>query len=408
MDLESVLDSSNLGFNVVRSLGQGGMGSVFEAKRPDGRSVAVKVSQLSDSDPYSEDSVSNYQLRITQDGVTLIDHQGKTCDTTSLDENAILKLHLHGIESTSLDHLNRLNYGNVVGYDGEQLLGINGSLYSLLFLECLDNFRSLSDMIYDNKLNLTSKYKAISQLSKFVSDIKTDGIITHRDIKPDNILVNSEGDIRMIDFGVSKVLGCKDCGEGRVIGTPGYIDPSSKEFDIFSSGMTAAAVFTNGESPILYDKVDEYLFKMEILHNDVVNYEFFNGLKITERPGMLSVLGKAGRKRPTYYNLLSNVDPNNTFEQAFKNALDGFFERDFNKQLAKRNTNYNLGYNDQSRDSVLRKLSDYNVPQRIQEAIGEAILVNHTERSLTPLLIETRRMYAELSRVSLDPNAPVN
>jgi serine/threonine protein kinase len=408
MGLESVLNSSNLGFNIVRSLGQGGMGSVFEAERPDGSSVAVKVSQLSDSAPYSEDPISNYQLRITQDGLTLIDHQGETCDTTSFDENTILGLHFHGIESTSLDHLNRLNYGNVVGYDGEQLLGINGSLYSLLFLECLDNFRSLSEMVHDEELSLTSKYKAISQLSKFVLDIKNDGIITHRDIKPDNILVNSQGDIKMIDFGISKVLGCKDCGEGRVIGTPGYIDPSLKEFDIFSSGMTAVATFTDGESPILYDRVDEHLFKMEMLHNDIVHYEFCNGLKRIERPGMFSVLDKVGRKSHTYYNLLSNVDPNNTFEQAFKNALDDFFERDFNEKLAMRNINYNLGYNDQSRDSVLRKLSDYNVPQRVQEAIDRAIGVNPYERSLTPLLEETSRMYAERKLVSLNQSIGIS
>ena len=49
--------------------------------------------------------------------------------------------------------------------------------------------------------------------------------ILHRDIKLDNILLTSEGDVKICDFGVSKLVPNKNATQMEQCGTPAYIAP---------------------------------------------------------------------------------------------------------------------------------------------------------------------------------------
>ena len=67
--------------------------------------------------------------------------------------------------------------------------------------------------------------------------------IIHGDIKPDNIMINANNKVRLIDFGLSKILAKRRTAKTEVCGTPYYMSPEviegdfSMKSDIWSLGV---------------------------------------------------------------------------------------------------------------------------------------------------------------------------
>jgi serine/threonine-protein kinase len=87
--------------------------------------------------------------------------------------------------------------------------------------------------------------------------------IVHRDIKPSNIMIDKDGNVHIMDFGIARSVKAEGItGAGVMIGTPEYMSPEqveSKEVnqlsDLYSLGvilyeMVTGRVPFEGETPL--------------------------------------------------------------------------------------------------------------------------------------------------------------
>ncbi len=55
--------------------------------------------------------------------------------------------------------------------------------------------------------------------------------VVHSDIKPENIMIGADGEIKIIDFGISKRVRSEKENRQTIAGAPCYIAPEGSEGD---------------------------------------------------------------------------------------------------------------------------------------------------------------------------------
>jgi len=114
------------------------------------------------------------------------------------------------------------------------------------------------------RAGIISTGKAISiahQVCEGLLEAHRFGVI-HRDLKPQNIMIDKEGNARIMDFGIARSLRAKGItGSGMMIGTPEYMSPeqvdgkeADQRADIYSLGiilyeMATGRVPFEGDTP---------------------------------------------------------------------------------------------------------------------------------------------------------------
>jgi len=115
---------------------------------------------------------------------------------------------------------------------------------------------SLRRMITQHSVTNRDVLDFLPQIGSALQHAHENGVI-HRDVKPENILVDSRNRVRLVDFGIARWLAPdRDPDQGRVAGTLGYMAPEQlsapetvdHRADVFSSGVVCYEMLT-GQIP---------------------------------------------------------------------------------------------------------------------------------------------------------------
>ncbi len=193
-------------YSLIEQIGSGGMGDVWRARRTDGhldREVAIK--------------------RIALGMRTMAMRERFTRERKILE---------------------KLNHPNIARlYDA----GVSDAGQPYLVLECVEGERI--DLYCDHrKLAITARVRLFLQVLSAVAHAHQH-LVVHRDLKPGNVLVTPDGEVKLLDFGISKLLeeteGQSDLTRdaGRIL-TPEYaapeqltLHPITTASDVYSLGV---------------------------------------------------------------------------------------------------------------------------------------------------------------------------
>ncbi len=155
------------GYRIVRRIGEGGMGTVYEAIRDDDQyrsRVAIKFLRH-----HATSDVAIARFRRERQILALLTHPN------------IAVLHDGGVTP-------------------------DGRPYFVM--ELVDGL-PITTWADQRKLGVTDRLRLFLQVAKAV-EYAHQSLVIHRDLKPGNILVNGEGTVKLLDFGIAKLLGDAD------------------------------------------------------------------------------------------------------------------------------------------------------------------------------------------------------
>ncbi|HEY0552718.1 MAG TPA: protein kinase [Thermoanaerobaculia bacterium] len=102
----------------------------------------------------------------------------------------------------------------------------------------------------EQPLSLAGVLDVIAQVGEALDYAHANRVV-HRDVKPANILITSEGKVKITDFGIARLDSSSLTQEGQILGTPNYMAPEQiqgKEVgpraDLFSLGVVLYEMLT--------------------------------------------------------------------------------------------------------------------------------------------------------------------
>ncbi len=195
------------GCQLVRTLGKGGLGEVYEALAPDGQAVAIKAFLLRDDD------------------------QGLMASAFVREANLGLRL----------DHPDIVKVLDS-GCDGD---------YAFLLMELVPGHDLRMHTVSGRLLPLAHLLHVVERIARALAAAHAIHVV-HRDIKPGNVLVHAPSDIvKVADFGLARLGDAFRSRTGIISGTPGYMSPEQlsegpvgPHSDLYSLGVLLFELLT--------------------------------------------------------------------------------------------------------------------------------------------------------------------
>jgi eukaryotic-like serine/threonine-protein kinase len=149
-------------YRLVREIGRGGMGIVYEAEDPElHRRVALKILREAEADPH-----------------------------------VIRRLHREAAIAAQLQH------PNIVGiYEVGEVTTETGLPQHFIAMAFVDG-KTLAELLEEGRTPLPDLVRILEEVTRAVAFAHSRGVI-HRDLKPDNILIDSNGRVVLTDFGLA-------------------------------------------------------------------------------------------------------------------------------------------------------------------------------------------------------------
>jgi tRNA A-37 threonylcarbamoyl transferase component Bud32 len=222
-------------YEIKSEIGRGGMGVVYRALDTDlGRTVAIKTLHLSEyATPQEVKSLRERLLR----------------------------------EARAAGNLNHPNL--VAVHDFGQEADI-----AFIVMELVEG-RTLQDLLAESTaLTRQTSLRILAEAAAALDYAHSCGAV-HRDVKPANIMVRTDGTVKIADFGIAKLACTKTITEtGMIVGSPHYMapeqlkgDPVSARTDQFGLAGVAYTLLT-GRRPFDADTVASLFHR--VLHEDPI------------------------------------------------------------------------------------------------------------------------------------------
>ncbi len=244
-------------YKVIGEVGKGAMGVVYKATDPTiGRTVALKTMRVDVHGIESEEMLQRFRNEAKAAGV--------------------------------------MKHANIVTiYDaGEQ----DGMFY--IAMECIEGITLHRQLADKRVIPVENVIEYSRQVCAGLDYAHSHGVV-HRDVKPANIMIEANGAVKIMDFGIAKSGGTGMTTAGQVLGTPNYMSPEQVKgrpldgrSDLFSFGVILYEMVT-GEKPFTGQNVTTIVYK--IVHENPIPPR---DLDVTIHPGLSWIITKALAKSP--------------------------------------------------------------------------------------------------------------